>query len=479
MIGRELEQKVLYRLYESEKPEFVAIYGRRRVGKTFLVDEVFEGKLSFRHAGLSPAEWRNENDALTAQLKHFYQSLKLHGLRNEPCPVDWLEAFYLLEKLLGSLPGPGRQVVFLDELPWLDTPHSGFVTALEGFWNTWACHRKNFMLVVCGSASSWMLDHLINNHGGLYGRLTSRIRLAPFSLKETEDFFRQKNVKLSRYDIVQAYMAVGGIPYYLDAFESGLSLSQNLDQLFFADHAVFENEYEMLFSSIFSDPERMKSIVVFLDTRNAGYTRKELGEKLGMSSGGTLTKLLSALMGSDFITSYYPFGLSKREVYYKLTDPFCLFFLHFVANRRNPDHHFWLNNQNSPSITSWRGFAFENVCFNHVDQIKQALGISGIRSSHSAWSKKTDDQEGAQIDLLIERDDHVLNSCEIKFVGQEFSVSQSYYRKLMARQQLLMNMISPKWTIHQTLITTYGVSYNEYSGVFSRVILMDDLFRPL
>ena len=479
MIGREKERQTLERLYQRQKAEFVAIYGRRRVGKTFLVDETFGDRITFRHAGLSPVEWRNKEEALSAQLNHFYKSLKLHGLQDAECPTDWLEAFYLLEKLLLNMPGSERQVIFLDELPWMDTENSLFITALEGFWNTWACHRKNLMLVVCGSASSWMLDHLINNHGGLYGRLTCSIRLAPFTLRESEQFLQEKGVKLSRYDIVQAYMAVGGIPYYLDAFEEGLSLAQNLDQMFFADYAKFEDEYDRLFSSIFTDPDRMKTIISFLYSRNAGFTRKQIGEKLGMSSGGTLTNLLKALIGSDFVTRYYPYGLSKREVYYKLTDPFCLFYLHFLSGSGRRDHHFWLNSQNTPSVVSWRGYAFENVCFRHIDQIKQALGIGGVRSEHSAWSVREDDREGAQIDLLIKRDDHVLNACEIKFVGDEFAVDQGYYRKLQSRQQLLMETISPKWSIHQTLITTYGLHYNEYSGIFSRVIVINDLFREL
>lgn len=475
MIGREHEKKKLLERYERQKAEFVAVYGRRRVGKTFLIDETFEGKFTFKHAGLSPVEIQKKG-ALTAQLDHFYYSLLRHGVMVDRVPTSWMEAFFVLETWLEKVDDGKRQVVFIDELPWLDTPRSGFVTGLEGFWNTWGCHRKNLMLIVCGSASSWILDHLINNHGGLYNRITCEIRLAPFTLGECEAFFKEKQVNLSRYDIIQSYMILGGIPYYLDYFERGLSLAQNIDLLFFSPGAVLENEYDRLFSSIFSNPSMMKSIVELLFSRNAGYTRKEICEKLHLSSGSIISSSLNALVGSGFVIRYVPFGMKKTEEHYKLVDPFCLFYLHFLHDKRKPDPHFWMHNQNMAALNSWRGFAFEHVCFNHIDQIKQALGISGVRTTHSAWSKRGDDPHGMQIDLLIERDDHVVNACEIKFYSGEFTVDKAYDRILRNRQLLLAKYLSPKISIYPTLITTYGLTKNEYSGFFVSVVTMDDLF---
>ena len=476
MIGRTSETDILNKLYLSGNAELVAVYGRRRVGKTFLVDETFSGRITFRHAGLSPSD-ENARGLLQAQLNHFYNSLVIHGM--EPCdkPSNWLDAFFLLEQHLQKIDDGSRQLVFLDELPWLDSPRSGFLQAFEGFWNTWGCHRKNLMVIVCGSANSWIQDQLINNHGGLYGRLTYEMKLSPFNLRECEEFYQSQNVNYSRYDIVQSYMIFGGIPYYLGYIDNSMSLAQNVDRLFFARQGILKNEFDRLFNSVFSSPEAVKSIVRLLYTRNAGFTRKEIIENLGVSDGGILSKNLNALIASDFVIKYVPFGFSKRQEHYKLVDPFCMFYLHFVDKSKNSNEKFWQQNTSAQPIVSWRGFAFENVCFNHVEQIKKVLGISGVISSVSAWSKKGGDEDGTQIDLLIHRNDNVINMCEIKFLSEDFVVDKQYYRVLLSRPERLKQFVSPKVSIYNTLITTFGLKQNEYSGVFTSTVTMDDLFE--
>lgn len=478
LIGREKEVKELTELYNSGKAEFVAIYGRRRVGKTFLVDEAFKGKITFRHAGLSPIDENNQKNNLKDQLKHFYYSLQLQGMRKSKCPTTWMEAFYLLAKFLESKKTDKRQVIFLDELPWLDTPRSGFITAFEGFWNTWACHHDNLMLICCGSANSWMLNNLVNNHGGLYGRTTYEIKLSPFTLQECESFYHKKGIKMSRYDITQSYMILGGIPYYLGYIKKGLSLAQNIDELFFAKTAKLKDEYSRLFASVFSNPEEMIRIVNFLGTRHAGFSRSEISEKLTISSSGALSKMLSALIASDFIECYIPFGKKKSEVQYRLTDLFCLFYQKFVLDKPTIDENFWANHVTSAQINSWRGFAFEGVCFRHIRQIKQALGILGVSSQQSAWSLRgNDNKEGTQIDMLIDRKDNVVNMCEMKFYKEDFNVSKSYHDILMHRQNILCEHLPKRKVIHSTLITTYGLEYNEYSGDFQQVVTLEDLFK--
>lgn len=479
MVGRKDEIAELNRAYMSNRAQLVAVYGRRRVGKTYLVDETFKGKITFRHAGLSPIEVEKgaSISPLKAQLKHFYNSLLLHGMKKTECPENWLDAFLMLEMLLESKGADEKQVVFLDELPWMDTHKSGFITAFEGFWNTWGCHRSNLIVIICGSATSWITDNLINNHGGLYNRLTYELKLSPFTLKECEMYFSDAEIKMSRYDIAQAYMITGGIPYYLSYFKKGKSLAQNIDSLFFAKNARLKNEFERLFFSIFNRPEIMMSIVRFLSTRNSGYTRKEISENVKCSLGGDFSRMLYALMESDFIVKYVPFGYSKRQEHYKLVDSFCMFYIKFVENKNKLNESFWQNNQVAQSVVSWRGFAFEGVCFNHIAQIKQALGISGVSTSTSAWSKKEDDTEGTQVDMIIERKDNIVNMCEIKFYGNEFAVGKDYYMKLLNRQELLAKELSPKVIVHNTLVTTYGLRYNEYSSIFDNVVVLDDLFE--
>lgn len=474
MIGRRKEIDELNSLYNSGKSELVAIYGRRRIGKTYLVDETFKGRITFRHAGLSPID-DNKKGMLKAQLEHFYFSLLIQGMPKSKKPESWLEAFYMLEKFLESADNGERQLIFLDELPWLDTPRSGFITAFEAFWNTWGCHRDNLMVIVCGSANSWILDKLINNHGGLYNRVTYEIKLAPFNLAECEEFYKRKNVKMSRYDIAQSYMILGGVPYYMNYFQSGKSLAQNVDAIFFHKHGKLKDEYHRLFASVFNNPEAIEKIVEFLYNRNAGFTRSEIAVGIDVKDGAGLSQSLNALIASDFVIKYVPFGKGKRE-HYKLVDPFCLFYLHFMNKKKGLEENFWQQNVSSPQIVSWRGFAYENVCFNHVKQIKKALGISGVITTHSAWSKREDDKDGAQIDLLILRNDNVINMCEIKYYSNDFAVDKAYCQVLLNRQNLLLKEIPKKYSVHNTLITTFGLSYNEYSGIFSNVITLDDLF---
>ena len=477
MVGREKEVSELLERYDCNEAQFVAVYGRRRVGKTYLIDETFKGRITFRHAGISPVESGDEPKGrpVKKQLQAFYYSLISQGMKKDHCPSDWLEAFFMLEMFLQKIDDGSRQLIFLDELPWMDTPKSGFITGLESFWNNWACHR-NVMLIVSGSATSWMRDKLINNHGGLYGRVTWEIKLEPFNLKECELLFKENKINLSRYDIVQSYMIFGGIPYYLGYFKRGRSLAQNVDDLFFAKGAKLSMEYDRLFASVFTNPDMMKAIIKALKTRTMGYTRKEISALTGYTEGGTLSEALKALIVSDFIIKYVPFGYSKREEHYKLVDPFCIFYLDFIEKNGMIPETFWLSNVTSPPIITWRGHAFENVCFNHIEQIKKALGISGISTTQSAWTKMGEEYKGTQIDMIISRKDNIVNMCEMKYYGEAFMVDKDYDSILRHRKNLLYEIIPKKNAVHNTLITTFGIRNNEYRWSFDNVITMDDLF---
>lgn len=476
IIGRKEEIRTLERLYESSKAEFIAVYGRRRVGKTYLVGQTFKNRITFLHTGLSPID-ANKKSLLNSQLDNFYVSLIKAGMQDAPRPGSWFEAFLLLEKHLENIDDGSRQIIFIDELPWLDTPKSNFIQALESFWNSWGCFRNNLMLIVSGSSNSWILNNLINSYGGLYNRLTYVMKLSPFTLRECEEYLASMNVKFSRYDIVQCYMVLGGIPFYLAALDPQKSLAQNIDAMFFGRNAQFKNEYERLFNSMFANPEKEKSIVRFLSTRGSGYTRAEISKNTGIPCGGGLSMCLSALTESGFILNYVPFGLKKREEHYKLIDPFCIFHLDFLHNRKITDEVFWEKNVTGQELSTWRGLTFENVCFNHIPQIKKTLGISGVQSTESAWLKKKDDTEGMQIDLIINRRDNVVNMCELKFYSSDFTVDGNYYRTILSRAEKLSQMLPKKAVVRSTLITTFGLTKNEYSSVFINTITMDDLFE--
>lgn len=476
IIGRKKEIAELRRYYDSGRAEFVAVYGRRRVGKTFLVNEVFHDDMVFHHTGLSPYD-RQRKVTLKAQLQNFYFSLIRHGMENIAQPKSWMEAFFLLERFLDTCDNGSRQVVFIDELPWMDTARSGFLTALEAFWNGWGNMRHNLLLIVCGSATSWMLDNLISNKGGLYGRLTGEIKLSPFTLKESEDFYASRGIKMSRYNVAQAYMVMGGIPFYMNFFNPAYSLAQNIDTLFFARNAKLGDEFERLFNSVFDNADDCMRIVRLLATRHAGFTRKEITEKTGLKANGDLTKMLKALIGSDFVIRYVPFGSGGRDEHYKLVDSFCWFWLHFKESKEIKQEDYWQRHLRESDIASWRGIAFEEICFLHIAQIKQALNIGGVSSVESSYVVRGEgEHDGMQIDLIIERADDVVNLCEMKFYKSPFTLTRQYAQTLTTRLQKMEEKY-PDYTFHLTYIGGTELAKNEYSDLFVSVLTLDDLFR--
>lgn len=476
IIGRKAEQAELLRIFNRRQAQLVAVYGRRRVGKTFLVRELLKEHFVFYHTGISPLELEGRN-LLDAQLTAFASTLVYSGASVSGRPKDWTEAFQWLRNFLVEQDPQKRMVVFIDEMPWMDTPRSGFISAFEHFWNGWGAGQDNLMMIVCGSATSWIEDNLINGYGGLYDRTSAEIRLSPFTLKETEQMLLSQGVTLSRYDIAQAYMAVGGIPYYLSYFQPGKSLAQIIDNLFFERKAKLQNEFERLFNSIFTSPERFKTIVRLLAKRHMGYSRDEISKSTGIPTGKDLSKTLKTLEASDFIIKYKPFENDGKHLAYRLVDHFCLFYLRFVDGvSRSADY--WQRHENAPGINSWRGIAFEEVCLSHLPQLKSALGISGVGVDASPWTLRgVEEQEGMQIDLILERQDRVVNLCEMKFSVGEYEVDKAYEMKLRGRLQTIQQMINRRQNVQMTLVTTFGLKHGIHSGIFQQTVCIDDLFQ--
>jgi AAA+ ATPase superfamily predicted ATPase len=431
IIGRKQEIKELLDLYKENKPVFAVIYGRRRVGKTFLVRELFQDKMSFYHTGLSPYELSGQK-IMEQQLTSFYSSLVRYGSKSKKVPSSWLEAFDALINLLEEQDADKRQVIFIDELPWLDTPRSGFVTALEHFWNGWAAGKQNIMLIVCGSATSWISDKLLNNKGGLFDRTTDEIKLRPFTLGECEEYYQANNIVMSKFD--------------------------------------------RLYSSLFTNAEDCMTIVRLLAQKRQGYTRKEIVSLTKIPNGGGLSATLKSLEVSDFITSYVKYDYPKREVYFRLTDFYSKFYLSFIDGRKTTNPHFWQDNLLTPELTAWRGFTFESLCYYHLPQIKQALGISGVQTEVSPW-KSRKEKDGAQIDMIIDRADRVINVCEMKFCEDDFSINAAYDKNLRHKLSTFAEETKCRSSLHLTLVTTYGLKFNEYAGRVQSVVTMDDLFK--
>ncbi len=471
IIGRERELSQLRKLNESSRSEFVAVYGRRRIGKTFLIKQFFGGQYDFQVTGIF-------NAGLRQQILNFYAALNRHakGGISEPVPETWFAAFQLLIQHLERLP-EGRKVVFIDELPWMDTPKSGFVSALEHFWNSWAYHRDDILLIVCGSATTWMIDALINNYGGLHNRVTARIPLHPFNLYETDAFLKSKGGAFEPYQILELYMALGGVPFYLEEVDISKSIPQNIDALFFSESGILRSEFDNLYRSLFKKHERHEAIIEALSQKGIGLNREDIAKLTGISNGGTLTTLLKELEQCEFIRKYQPFGSQKRGALFQLTDPYSLFYLKFIKNTKAIGPGVWLSLVDQPSWRSWSGYAFENVCLLHLNQIKQHLGISGVYTEAGAWRSKKSDP-AVQIDLLLDRRDRVINICEMKFAIAPYSITKSEAEKFRYKLLTLKSESQTAKGLFMTFISPFGLMQNQYSGVVHQVITHEALFRP-
>lgn len=468
LIGRHAEVSRLNGYLKSRKSEFVVIYGRRRVGKTFLIRKAYNNTFSFQLTGLA-------NVSMIEQLAQFHAAILKYAADINWQPElasDWFIAFRQLATLLERLPEPGKKRIFLDELPWLDTQNSRFLSALEHFWNSWASARADIVLIVCGSAASWMLKNLIKNRGGLHNRITDRIKLIPFTLKETETFLQYKNAAFNRYQIVVLYMAFGGIPFYLDFIKPGKSAMQNINDLCFKPDAPFRLEYEGLYASLFKKHKRHMSIIEALGSKGKGLTRNEIIQRTQFSDGGGLTRILKELEESNFIRRYKSFGKKHKEGLYQLIDLYSLFYLRFIQKADKDEENFWLNKNETPAFFAWAGYAFEMVCLHHITEIKKALGISGVQTAVSTWQNSK-----AQIDLIIDRKDEVINLCEMKFSIHGYTINKKYAENLRNKKGRFREATQTKKALFLTLITTYGLESNPYSGMVQNSLTMDVLFE--
>lgn len=469
-IGRQEEIKKLKRIVKSESSEFVAIYGRRRVGKTLLVRTVFQNKFTFQLTAIA-------NVTKHQQLFHFHTSIqKQQKGKILPMPKNWFLAFQQLINLLEASTDQ-KKIIFLDELPWFDNQKSDFIPALEHFWNSWASARDDIVLVVCGSAASWIINKLINHKGGLHNRVTERIKLVPFTLKEAEILLKLKNPAINRYQILQLYMVMGGIPFYLDRVTPAYSAMQNIEQICFSADGLLRLEFDNLFKALFSKAERHISVVRAIAKKSKGLTRKEIIQYSKLANSGTLTSILDELEKSGFIRRYNPFNKKKQNSLYQLSDFYTLFYLRFIEHSDPTDRYNWQNAIDTPSYRVWSGYAFEQICLYHIQQIKNALSIGGIISHTAAW-KSQSSNKGAQIDLIIDRRDQVINLCEMKFSIEPYTITKTYANQLRQKIATFRSETKTKKALYLTMITTYGLNQNTHSmGFVQHDLTMDIVFE--
>lgn len=472
MIGRNDEIQILEKAYLSDKPELVALIGRRRVGKTYLVRNYFQNRLDFEMVGIKDGNKEQ-------QLRNFSYSIRDARKDQElsPTPQDWLEAFYQLKTYLESLPDDRKKVIFIDELPWIATIRSDFLAGFGYFWNSFAS-KQNIMVIICGSATAWMIKKIINNKGELHNRVTQKIVLKPFTLGETQTYFENKHIHFDYYQLILLYMTMGGIPHYLDQVESGLSAVQNIDKICFSTQGLLRTEFDNLYSSLFSRPQRYEHIVKILANSWKGMNRSQLLQSAKLKDGGSFSLILKELEQSGFISSYVGINKKKKDNLYRLTDNYSLFYLKYIKDIPLNEEGNWQSLSQTQSFKSWSGYAFENICLQHIQKIKEALGIAGVYSKQLSFSVKAKEKKpGAQIDLLIDRQDSVINLCEIKFYNDEFVLTREMAENIRKKRSVLKQYTQTKKQVSVVLITTYGIQQNKHSlGLVDKLINMEALF---
>jgi uncharacterized protein len=466
IIGRIEEQQEFKRIMASQKSEFVTVFGRRRIGKTFLVREYFNDAFALHVTGLNKVN-------KSKQIDNFYmQLLKKHTLKkSQKQATDWFGVFEHVVEYLEKQKTK-KKVIFLDELPWMATAQSNFLPALENFWNHWASGRKDVVLIVCGSAASWIFKNILRNKGGLHNRVTRRLQLLPFTLAETELFLKKKKFNVSRYEVAKLYMSFGGIPFYLDLLDSEFSLTQNVDRLCFTRNAILRNEFDELYKSLFKNPNNHILIVKIMGQKARGMSRLEILKASKLSNAGSTTRILEELEQSGFITKHNNFNKNSRDAIYQLTDYFTLFHFKFISKVSTLDKNTWLKKIDNPETRTWSGFTFELICMHHVENIKKALGITGIETNTTTWQSKN-----AQIDLLIDRRDNVITICEMKYSLEPFLINKKYFENLQNKVAALRTDIPMSKSIQVILVTTFGLVKTKYNSlIVNNTVTLEHLF---
>lgn len=472
LISRKKECEELTRCLESNRSEFVIISGRRRIGKTYLVDNFFKKKYDLTFVG-------HHKTSTKVQIENFIRAIGKGAKKRQINATSWYDAFNTLEDYLETLPKNRKKIIFIDEMPWIDHQRSNFVSALENFWNGWANRRSDIMLIATGSATSWMADNIIGNQGGLHARITCNLHLSPFNLQETEEYLKRCNCPWDRYQILQCYMILGGTPFYLSLLNPKKSLAQNIDDLFFAEGAPLKGEFIELFNALFTRADSYISVVKHLFENKDGMTREDIVNATHLD-GTFLSKILRNLERCDFISRYTQYGNKTRNSLYRLTDFYTLFYYKFLESNNTKDENWWSNNIASRSISSWMGLSFEIVCLTHHKQIKASLGIAAIGTSISTYRCKADTKNetpGFQIDLIIERADRIIHLCEMKFCVGQYNITNSYEKKLRERMGIFQTVTGTKKTIVNTFVTTYGVVNGKHKSIVHSEVKIDDLFQ--
>lgn len=470
MIGRKKEIKKIELLLASKRSEFLAVTGRRRVGKTFLIDTILGQHYCFSITGI-------QNGNTSTQLVNFGIKLsEYQGALAPIAPKNWQVAFLQLKAYLKTLNKDKKQVIFIDELPWVYTARSGFIQFLAHFWNDYLSKESHFILVICGSVTSWITKKIINDPGGLHNRVTENIHLHPFTLSETDAFLKAKGLRLTQNEATKIYMTLGGIPFYLENLRKGESFAAAIERICFSPNGLLRNEYNNLYQALFNHADLHQEIVGVLATHQYGKMHAEILQKIGKRATGSYQRAMEELIVSDFVAETIPFGKKKRGALYRLIDEYSIFYHRFIKPNRKYTPGMCQQLAESQAYKIWAGYAFEMLCYKHVDAIKQALGISAVYTEISSLRVPNQaGNKGFQIDLLLDRKDDSINLCEIKFHSGPFTIKKSDYLQLIEKRQRFIDFTNTKKQVFLTFITNHGLVQNAYTSeiVDAEVTLAD------
>jgi AAA+ ATPase superfamily predicted ATPase len=496
IINREHEQEILKKRLSSNMAEFIAVYGRRRVGKTYLINNFFQKKgIYFEVTGLNLLEESEEaidskktDTNMKRQLEIFTKKISdtfYYGAALV-APVNWVNAFEMLKKAIIDNKIKKKLILFLDEIPWLAGKRTDFIAGIDRFWNTWASRQKNIKLIISGSAASWVINNIVDSKGGLHNRVTQTIRLLPFTLAETKRYLRYNGIKLNNKQITDIYMVTGGIPFYLNAIDNGLSAAQNINKMCFSKDGVLVGEFNKLFKSLFSNADRYEKIVLALASKREGFTIAEIAKKTGIPMGGNIAKYFENLREAGFVMNLSPYKPGKKSSHYRLSDEYSYFYLKWIKNvdqsiLNDPNSKYWELMENSGKWKSWSGYAFENICFKHIPAIKKAIGISNVITTEGPWKyipeRNKYSQKGAQIDLVIDRNDNVISVCEIKYYTGKLSIDKKKADELMNKIRIFREKTKIRKSIFLVMITTEGVKKNPLSTqLIDNIVTLNDFF---
>lgn len=482
IVGREDEVQTLRSFLESDRPEFLAIYGRRRIGKTYLIRSFFEGEdvIFFNVTGTKDGLLSDQIAHFTKQIGDvFYRGVQLKSGKN------WDKTFEILTDAFKTIQNK-KIILFFDEFPWMATKNSKLLQVLDYYWNQYWSVNSQIKLIICGSSASWIIDKIVNNKAGLHNRLTRNINLEPFNLNEASEYLAHLGIKLNKEQILSIYMVMGGVPYYLSKLEKGCSAVQSIERLAFRRKSFLLEEFDNLFSSLFEDHETNIDIIRLIAENRYGLGQEALLKKMGKAlHGKTGLRKLKALQDAGFIIAFKPHLHRKKGIYYKVIDEYTLFYLRFIEPIRNGLSErglvkgYWDKKHNSSEWNSWSGYAYEAICYKHIGQIRKALDLSptAIPTTWRYTPRKGSKEQGAQIDLLFDRDDNAITICEIKYTDQAYSLSKSYAEILHKKVDVFQAITRNKKQIFLAMIVASGLKESIYSKeMIDSEVTLDDLF---